>query len=89
MNQQQEMVCPKCRTERADYEGPNGAWLPKCPNCGSDRDPVVFEVEDDPGELVEIIVQLAAEMRDSSAAKQQLREALVKLIDERIQASKH
>jgi hypothetical protein len=34
------MVCPGCFVERADYEGPNGAWLPKCPNCGSASDPV-------------------------------------------------
>jgi NMD protein affecting ribosome stability and mRNA decay len=33
------MVCPDCAVERADYEGPDGAWLPICPNCGSQADP--------------------------------------------------
>lgn len=30
-----ERVCPDCGVERTDYEGPNGAYLPTCPNCGS------------------------------------------------------
>jgi hypothetical protein len=33
------MVCPACHMERADYEGPDGAWLPTCPNCGSAAQP--------------------------------------------------
>lgn len=37
-----EHVCPDCGVERADYEGPNGGWLPKCPNCASTADPVDF-----------------------------------------------
>lgn len=38
-----ERICPVCKVERADYEGPNGAWLPKCPNCGSERDPATWQ----------------------------------------------
>jgi hypothetical protein len=34
-----EHVCPDCRVERADFEGP-GWHLPSCPNCGSTADPV-------------------------------------------------
>jgi hypothetical protein len=37
------MICPECLVERADYEGPSGKWLPRCPNCGSLKDPVEFE----------------------------------------------
>lgn len=48
--------CPDCKVERADYEGPDGAWLPKCPNCQSSADPVLVVVEDDPGELVHSLV---------------------------------
>ena len=33
--------CPACLVERADYEGPDGAWLPECPNCGSHGNPEV------------------------------------------------
>lgn len=33
--------CPDCRVERTDYQGPNGQWLHLCPNCGSERDPVL------------------------------------------------
>lgn len=36
-------ICPCCLVERADYEGPYGQWLPRCPNCGNTRDPVVRE----------------------------------------------
>ena len=36
-----QATCPKCRAERTDYEGPDGAWLPSCPNCGSGVDPVL------------------------------------------------
>ncbi len=32
-------ACPTCQVERTDYEGP-GAYLPECPNCGSERAPV-------------------------------------------------
>lgn len=35
------MICPRCRVERADYEGPNGAFLPTCPNCGAKADPAM------------------------------------------------
>lgn len=35
-----EYCCPVCYVERADYEGPNGVWLPTCPNCGVGDDPV-------------------------------------------------
>lgn len=35
-----EHVCRDCGAERTDYEGPNGAHLPSCPNCGSEMDPV-------------------------------------------------
>ncbi len=38
-----EPICPQCRVERADYEGPGGQWLPRCPNCGADADPVIRE----------------------------------------------
>lgn len=41
-------VCPDCHVERADYEGPNGAWLPTCPNCGSSADPAASQAD---GEL--------------------------------------
>lgn len=34
-----EHVCPACRVERADYEGPD-RHLEKCPNCGSAAAPV-------------------------------------------------
>lgn len=33
--------CPACKIERTDYEGPDGAWLPECPNCGSKTDPKI------------------------------------------------
>jgi rubredoxin len=35
-----EMVCPDCRVERADFEGPN-QHLISCPNCGSKRYPIL------------------------------------------------
>lgn len=34
-----EALCPSCRVERADYEGPARQWLPRCPNCGSALNP--------------------------------------------------
>lgn len=39
-------VCPRCRVERADYEGPD-AHLHACPMCGSTDAPVPIAV--DPG----------------------------------------
>lgn len=42
-----EHVCPDCLVERADYEGPNDAWLPTCPNCGSAADPIAAETRQD------------------------------------------
>lgn len=33
-------VCPDCKAERADYEGPNGQWLHLCPSCSSTADPI-------------------------------------------------
>lgn len=34
-----EYICPLCRIERTDYEGPH-AYLATCPNCGSASAPV-------------------------------------------------
>lgn len=34
-----EALCPDCRVERADFEGPE-QHLPECPNCGSGAIPV-------------------------------------------------
>lgn len=36
-----EFVCPLCKAERADYEGPD-EYLPGCPNCGTDLAPAVL-----------------------------------------------
>lgn len=38
---QAEYVCPNCRVERADYEYPDGRYLPTCPNCGNAKAPTL------------------------------------------------
>lgn len=43
--------------------------------------------EDDPGELVEAIADLCLRSESSPVLKQQFRDALIKLIDERIEAN--
>lgn len=53
-NDAREMVCPRCNVERADYEaGPGGgAYLDRCPNCGSGLPPAEQLDEDEIDEII-------------------------------------
>lgn len=83
MSEENEMLCPACFVERADYEGPNGAWLPKCPNCGSEADPVSAEgLEDDPAALIVSIVDTLIGNGDPTRDAQQLSWAIERKIRE-------
>ena len=39
---QAEAICPDWGVERADYEGPAYKWLPRCPSCGSIKEPRII-----------------------------------------------
>jgi NMD protein affecting ribosome stability and mRNA decay len=70
------MVCPDCAVERADYEGPDGAWLPICPNCGSQADPAPVTDE------VRRLWALAEALREAWLSGEQLN--LARPVGERI-----